>query len=198
MSYGVELQIPFNEQATDGIQLLRSNKQINAMTTIIVHYKTSDFLRFGLYAASHSTQLRWTALGLAVAVLSINVYQTRAPWEPIAFIATLLTTALFISGYLLLMLALTMLSAVLRNRKGSLAAEVQTYSLTDFGLLRKSHSSETLLKWGGARSLHMNGNAIYVAASASSYLILPHHSFASDDEYASMWNDLQRLARPSG
>jgi hypothetical protein len=168
------------------------------VTTIIVRHKTSDFLRLGLYAALRSATLRWTVLAVAVTVFAINVFQTRAPWEPLALIATFLTTVLFVFGYLLLMVTLTMLSTLLRNRRGSPAAEVQTYSLTDLGLTRKSHSSETLLKWGGARSLHRNRSAIYVATSASSYLILPRHSFASDKEYGSVWADLQRLVRPGG
>ncbi len=169
-----------------------------AVTTIIVRHKTSDFLRLGLYVALRSATLRWAVFAVAAAVFAINVYQTRAPWEPLALIATLLTTALFVFGYVLLMVTLTVLGTVLRNRAGSPAAEVQTYSLTDSGLTRKSHSSETLLRWGGARSLHRNRSAIYVATSASSYLILPRHAFASDKEYGSVWTDLQRLARLGG
>lgn len=137
-------------------------------------------------------------IAVAVGVFAINVYQTSAPWEPFAVIATLLTTVLFVFGYFLLMVALTVLSALLRNRRGSPAAEVQTYWLTEFGLSRKSQSSETLLKWGGARSIRRNKRAIYVASSASSYLILPRHSFASDEEYESVWSDLQRLAATRG
>jgi hypothetical protein len=64
-------------------------------------------------------------------------------------------------------------------------------------VIRQSSSSELLLKWGGARSLYRNRSAIYVAASALNYVILPRHSFASDQEYAAAWKDLQRL-KPSG
>jgi hypothetical protein len=90
-----------------------------------------------------------------------------------------------------------MLMTLLRNRKSSPAVEVQTCPVTELGLLRQSASSESLLKWGGARSLYRNRSAIYVAASALTYFILPRHSFASDQEYAAAWNDLQRLM-PSG
>jgi len=167
------------------------------VTTIIVRHKTSDFLRLGLHVGLRSATLRWMALAVAAAVFAINVYQTREPWEPFTFIGIVLTTALFTFGYFLLMVGFTVLNALLRNRKRSPAAQVQTYALTDFGLSRQSASSETLLKWGGARILRRNRNAIYVAASASSYLILPRHSFASDGEYESVWNALQRLA-PAG
>jgi hypothetical protein len=164
------------------------------MTTIVVRYKTSDFLRMGLHVAWHSTTLRWMVLAVAVAVFATNVHQAKEPWEPFTFIGTIVTTALFALGYFLLMLGFTVLSALLRNRKGSPAAEVQTYALTDFGLSRQSASSETLLKWGGARNLRKSKSAIYVAVSASSYFILPRHSFANDAEYASVWDALQRLA----
>jgi hypothetical protein len=136
-------------------------------------------------------------LAVAVGVFATNVYQTREPWEPFTFIGIVLTTALFAFGCFLLMVGVIVLGTLLRNRQGSPAAEVQTYVLTDFGLSRQSASSETLLKWGGARMLRRNRNAIYVATSASSYLILPRHSFASDGEYAAVWNALQRLA-PAG
>ena len=168
------------------------------MTTIIVRPKTSDFLRFGLHVALSGARLKWAMLAVAVVVFAINVSHARAPWRPVTLIATFLTTLIFVFGYFLLIVALTVLSAVLRNRRGSPAMEVQTYSLTDLGLSRKSDSSEMLLKWGGARSLHRNKSAIYVAISSSTYLILPRHSFASDEEYGSVWNDLQRLARRPG
>ena len=168
------------------------------MTTIIVRPKTSDFLRLGLYAALRGASLKWAMLAVTIIIFAINVSHVRAPWRPLTLIATFLTTALFVFGYFLVMVALIPLSTVLRNRKGSPAREAQTYSLTDLGLSRKSDSSEMLLKWGGARSLHRNKSAIYVAISSSVYLILPRHSFASDEEYGSVWNDLQRLARPPG
>lgn len=167
------------------------------MITVIVRHKKSDFLRLGLYAALRGPTLRWMVLVVAVMIFAINVYQSKSPWQPFELIATFLTSALFAGGYFLLMLVLTVLSALLRNRKGSPAAEVQTYSLTDFGLSRRSRSSETLIKWGGARSLHRNRSAIYLAISASSYMILPRHSFASDEEYGSLWSQLQRLAPSS-
>ena len=168
------------------------------MTTIIVRHKKSDFLRLGLHVALRSPTLRWMVLVLAAAVFATNVYQTKEPWEPFTFIGIILTTALFVFGYFVLMVAFTVVSALLRNRKGSPAAEDQTYALTDSGLSRQSTSSETLLKWGGARILRRNRNAIYVAASASSYMILPRHSFASDGEYESVWNAMQRLAPAGG
>lgn len=168
------------------------------MTTIVVRHKTSDFLRLGLHVALRGPTLRWMALALAVAVFATNVYQTKAPWEPFTFIGIVLTTVLFVFGYLFLMVGLTVLSALLRNRKGSPAVEAQTYTLTDLGLSRQAASSETLLKWGGARILRRNGNAIYVGASASSYMILPRRSFASDGEYESVWNAMQRLAPTRG
>lgn len=175
----------------------RSNRRTNVVITIIVRHKKSDFLRLGLYAALRGPTLRWMVLVVAVVIFAINVYQSKSPWQPFELIATFLTAAVFAFGYFLLMLGLTVLSALLRNRKGSPAADVQTYSLTDLGLSRQSRSSETLLKWGGARSLHRNRSAIYVAISASSYMILPRHSFASDEQYGAMWSELQRLAPSS-
>jgi hypothetical protein len=175
-----------------------SNKQINAVATLIVRLKTADFLRLGLYAALRGGKLKWAMLVVAVIIFAMNVHHTRTPWMPSALIATFLTTAIFVFGYFLLVVALTVLSAVLRNRRGTPAREVQTYSLTDLGLSRKSDSSETLLKWGGALALHRNKNAIYVATSSLTYLILPRRSFATDEEYGSVWNELQKLARPKG
>ena len=168
------------------------------MTTIIVHHKTSDFLRLGVHVALRGPTLRWMALALAIVVFATNVYQTKGPWEPFTFIGIILTTVLFVVGYLLLMVGLTVLSALLRNHKGSPAVETQTYTLTDLGLSRQSASSETLLKWSGARILRRNRNAIYVGASASSYMILPRRSFASDGEYESVWNAMQKLAPAGG
>jgi hypothetical protein len=105
------------------------------------------------------------------------------------------TTAIFTSGALAFMLALILLSTLARNRRGSPAAEVQAYAVTDAGLSRQSATSETLIKWGGARSLHRNRSAIYVGVSAASYFILPRRSFADDQEYGSFWDSIQRLVR---
>jgi hypothetical protein len=49
------------------------------VTTIIVHYKTSDFLRLGLHVALRGPTLKWMALAVAVAVFATNVYQTKDP-----------------------------------------------------------------------------------------------------------------------
>ena len=94
------------------------------MTTIVVRYRNSDFLRLGIYVSRRSAALKWMTLAIAVGVFV-------------------------------------------------------------FGFSRQSASSTALLKWGGARSLRRSANAIYVGVSTSAYLILPRHSFESDEEYDS-------------
>jgi len=164
------------------------------VTTITVRHKPTDLLRLGLYATLRSPALRWTLPALAVALLGINLHQQRSHLDPITLIAIALTTAIFTGGAFILMLALIPLCTLLQNQKRSPATEAHTYCLTDAGLTRQSASSETLLKWGGARSLHKSKAAIYVGVSATSYFILPRHSFASDEEYRLFWNTIQKLA----
>jgi hypothetical protein len=131
---------------------------------------------------------------LAMIVFAINLLKQKSHLDFVALIASVLTTAIITAATLVLLLVLNPLCALLRNRKGSPAAETQCYSLTDVGLSRQSASSDTLLKWGGARSLRKTKRAIYVGVSAASYFILPRHSFATDDEYQSFWNNIQKLA----
>jgi hypothetical protein len=164
------------------------------VTTITVRYTKLDLLRLGFYVTLRSAALRWISLVLAVLVFAITLHRQKAHWDAITLIATILTTGLFTLGYFVAMVVCMPLTTLLRNRRGSPATEVQTYSLSDVGLARQSASSDTLLKWGGARSLHRNKSAIYVGISASSYFILPRRSLASDEEYESLWNALQRLA----
>jgi hypothetical protein len=164
------------------------------MTTVSVHHQPTDLLRLALYATFRSGTLRWTLLILSVALFVMNLQQQKSHLGPITWIAIVLTTFIFSAGALVVMLALTVLSTLLRNRKGSPAAEVQTYSLTEEGLARRSASSDTLLKWGGARSLRRSKNAIYVGVSASSYFILPRRVFPSEEDYQSFWSAIQKLA----
>jgi hypothetical protein len=164
------------------------------VTTITVRHKPTDLLRLGLYSTLRRASLKLTLLAVAVVVFGINLNERDAPLDAFSLFAIILTTAIFTAGALVFMLALILVSTLLRNRRGSPAAEVQTYSVTDTGLSRQSATSETLLKWGGARSLHKNKNAIYVGVSATSYFVLPRRSFANDQEYESFWDSIQTLA----
>jgi YcxB-like protein len=164
------------------------------VTTITVRHKPTDLLRLGLYSTLRRASLKLTLLAVAVVVFGINLNERDSPLDAFSLFAIILTTAIFTAGALIFMLALILLSTLLRNRRGSPAAEVQAYSVTDTGLSRQSATSETLLKWGGARSLHKNKSAIYVGVSATSYFVLPRRSFANDQEYESFWDSIQKLA----
>ena len=89
------------------------------------------------------TPLRWTLLALVMVLFAINLHQQRSHLTPVTWIAIILTVAIFTAGALLLMLAVTGLSARLRSRRGSTAAEVHTFSLTTEGLARRSASSDS-------------------------------------------------------
>jgi len=164
------------------------------VTTITVRHRPTDLLRLGLYATLRRSSLRWTLLAIALVVFGINLNEHDSPLDALGLFAIILTTAIFTAGALVFMLALILLSTLARNRKGSPGAEVQAYSVMETGLSRQSATSETLIKWGGARSLHKNKSAIYVGISATAYFILPRRSFADDQEYGAFWNSIQRLA----
>jgi len=159
-----------------------------------VRYTRADFLRLGMYVAPRMPALRWWTLFVAVMIFTMNMHQQAGHWRSgISLFATLATTAIFTIGYYLFVLVALVLSAVLRNGKGSPAQEPQTFALTELGLSRRSPSSEMLLKWGGARSLFRSRSAIYVGVSKAAYFILPRRLFAADEEYESVWKDLQKL-----
>lgn len=170
------------------------------MITIDVRHRRSDIARFGFHVALHNRRLWWLLLATAAVIFGMNVYKQSGRImanDPRAIVFTagaiVLTTAIFTLGLFIFLVGQTVLSALLRNRKGSPASQPHTYSLTEFGLSRRSASSDALLKWGGARSLYKGKKAIYVGTSAYSYFILPRHSFTTDAEYESVWTDLQRL-----
>jgi YcxB-like protein len=168
------------------------------VTTITVRHRPIDILRLGIYATLRSASLKWTLLAVALVVFGINLNAHDLPLDAFSLVAIILTTVLFTAGALLFMLALILLSTLLRNRRGSPAAETHAYSVTDAGLSRKSATSETLLKWGGARSLNKNKRAIYVGVSGTTYFVLPRHAFADEQEYRSFWASIQKLAAPIG
>lgn len=161
------------------------------MTTIIVRYKTSDFLRLALHTAPRSAALKWAMLGAAAVVFATNCHQSKAPWEPATLISNLITTALFSIVYLPIMAGLAVLIGALRNRRSAFGTESQSYSITDGGLTRQSPSSETLIKWSAMRSLRKSRKSIYVETYPLCYVVLPRRSFASAEEYESAWNSLQ-------
>lgn len=164
------------------------------MTTITVRHKPGDLLRLGVFATLRSASLKWTLLAVALVVFGISLNEHDSPLNSFSLVAIILTTVLFTAGALVFILALILLSTLLRNRRGSPAAETHSYSVTDAGLSRKSASSETLIKWGGARSLHKDKRVIYVGISASSYFVLPRRSFADEQEYEALWDAIQKLA----
>jgi len=168
--------------------------QVEPVPTITVRHTKMDLARLGFYATSRSPALQWTLFALSVVIVGINLKQRGAPLNLVALISILLTTAIFVSAAYVFILALSTLATVLQNGKRSPAAETHAYRLSEDGLVRASASSESLLKWGGARSLHKSKAAIYVGSSSSAYFLLPRHSFGTDEEYASFWNAIQRLA----
>jgi hypothetical protein len=163
------------------------------MNTVTVLHTPRDLLRLGLYTARRSHALRWTSLALAVVVFGINLQQQKSDLGPISLFSIVITTAIFTGVAYLLMLAGIPIITLLQNGKCSPAAKTHEYQLLESGLARKSSSSESLLKWGGARSLHKGRAAIYVGVSRSSYFILPRHAFPSDEEYQSFWDAMQEL-----
>jgi hypothetical protein len=132
---------------------------------------------------------------VAAIVLAINLHQQKPDFGPGFLFAIIFVTATLTAGAFVLMLAPMLVSVLLLNRRGTHAAETHAYSLTDAGLYCESASSNTLLKWGGARSLDKSKSAIYIRLSACSYFFLPRHLFASDDEYESFWLAIQKLLR---
>ena len=164
------------------------------MNTVTVLHTPGDLLRLGLYTARRCSTLRWTLIATAVVILGINLQQQKSHFGPISLFASVVTTAIFVGATYILMLAVSPLLTLLQNGKRSPAAEAQTYRLSEAGLARTSRSSESLLKWGAARSLHKGKAAIYVGVSRSSYFILPRHAFANDDDYQRFWEALQELA----
>ena len=165
-----------------------------AMTTITVRHKPIDLLRLGLHHTPRSAALKWMLLLVAVVMLGIKLREHQSHLGSFTLFAIVLETVIVTGGAFVFVLALNLLSALVRNRSGSPAAEVHAYSVTDTGLSRQSATSETLIKWGGARSLYKNKRAIYVGVPATSYFILPRHSFADDHAYQSFWNSIQKLA----
>jgi YcxB-like protein len=163
------------------------------VTTITVRHRPADLLRLGLYTSLRSATLKWTLLAIAVAIFGINLYHQKFRFDPFSLFVTTLTTALFAAGAFVFFLATNLLSTLLKNRKRSPAAQTQAYSLTDAGLSRRSATSETLIKWGGARSLHKDRRAIYIRISATGYFILPRRFFTDDEEYRLFWNSIQKL-----
>jgi hypothetical protein len=164
------------------------------MSTVTVLHTPGDLLRLGYFTAHRSSANRWTLIVLAVVIFGINLQQQKAHLGPISLFAIVVTTAIFVGAAYIVMLAVTPLIALLQNGKRSPAAEAQTYRLSEAGLARTSRSSESLLKWGGARSLHRGKAAIYVGVSRSSYFILPRRAFADDEAYLSFWEAIQKLA----
>ena len=161
---------------------------------ITVRYTSADLLRLGLYVTLRSASLKWTLLAVAAVVLWINFNDLESRLGLASLVAIVLTTIVFTAGALVFLLVMIMLSALIRNRRGTAAAEAHTYSVTDAGLFRQSASSDALLKWGGARSLLKNKHAIYVGTSARSYYILPRRYFADNEAYVAFWDSIQRLA----
>ena len=165
------------------------------MTTIAVRHTATDFFRLGFHAVRRRSTLKWTMLAVAVTVLAINLVQQRTHLGGITLFAIAMTTALFTGAAYLLTLLLSPILTVLRTRNRPAAKETHEYRLVDTGLLCVSRSCEALLKWNGVDSLHRSRKAIYIGTTPSCYLMLPRRSFASDEEYQSFWDGIQRLPR---
>lgn len=112
-----------------------------------------------------------------------------AMYMTIMFIATFLTV-LIIYVFALVVTVLGM--ALIAHGEGGVLGE-HTYRFVDAGLMQSTSINETLMKWGGVRSVVRTRRYIYVRVNRISFHTIPRRHFSEAAADEQFWNALQPL-----
>lgn len=129
-------------------------------------------------------------LGVVLAIGQIGKsHEKTALTIGLALFAAVLTATLL----LLFSVAITTLAMVLLSRGDRGVLGAHTFRFVDAGLVESTSVNETLMKWGGVRSVRRTRHYIYVRPTRATAHIIPRRSFADASADDDFWNALQPL-----
>jgi len=162
------------------------------MPAVHVNVNRLDFaIGFWRTSIRHPVNLfLFGALGLVLAIGQVGRgHEKTALAIGLALFAGLLTATLL----LLFSVAITTAAMVAFSRGERGVLGEHTFRFVTDGLIESTSVNETLMKWGGVRSVRRTRHYIYVRPTRATAHIIPRRCFAdvsADDDF---WNALQAL-----
>jgi hypothetical protein len=163
--------------------------------TDVVHVNLSrtDLARMSISVSMRhsSTIIGWIVIAALVAVTLVvteGLPRSERAWGAFGLAVLGGSTAAMIVGVVISLVFIVTSSS---EKNGVLGRH--TYAVTADGLLEKTAANETLIKWGGARELRRNNDAIYIGVAPALFHVIPRRAFGSGVEYDAFWAAIQRL-----
>ena len=165
------------------------------MTTIIVDLTRSDLMAFTARWLTGWRRIWPKLLVMFLLVAAYVIYKDGIPQTPRNWLALLVGGVGGGIGALLVGLLFGMLGVVLHASKMPGILGRHEYSFVPDGLLEKTDANETLIKWGGARSLVRTDTLVQIEIAPGIVHILPRRAFddlALFEEFCSTAKQLVR------
>ena len=163
------------------------------MTPVMVTVTRSDLIALSL---RYSLDIRraWRSLAVISALVAAYVvYESGVPsalrtWLFVIAIALLGALVALLCGVVVGLLAVEFLA---RKAPGVLGAH--EYTFTDRGLFEKTSANETLIKWGGVRSVRHHARFLEIEVTPGTLHVIPRRAFATDGDYKAFCEHAERL-----
>jgi hypothetical protein len=163
------------------------------MTPVTVTVTHSDLVALSLRYSLDVRRGWWVLAVVSVLVGVYFAYQTGVPSTPRAW---LIVIAIGLLGALAaqvgtVVVGLVSVAFLARKIPGVLGAH--EYTFTDRGLFERTTANETLIKWGGVRSVRRHAGLLEIEVSPAAFHLIPRRAFASDNDYIAFCQHAERL-----
>jgi hypothetical protein len=165
------------------------------VSTVIVILTRSDLLAFTARWLTRWPRIWPTFLVVFLLVAAFVTYKHGIPQTPRNWLALLAAGLGGGIGALVFGLLLGMLGVVLHASKMPGMLGRHEYTFVSDGLLEKTDANETLIKWGGARSLIRTDAFVQIEIAPGFVHILPRRAFDDHAVFEQFCNTAKQLVR---
>jgi hypothetical protein len=163
------------------------------MPSVTINLTRLDYA-LGVFRMSSRHPVNLFVFGVAFLWLAVEQWMKMNRGKDSVVIAIVIIVAfLMVVVLYVFAVSVTVLGmALIARGEGGVLGE-HTYRFVDAGLMQSTSIHETLMKWGGVRSVVRTPRYIYVRVNRISFHIIPRRHFleaAADEQF---WNALQPL-----
>jgi len=163
------------------------------MTPVTVTVTQSDLVALSL---RYSLDIRrgWRVLAVIfVLIVAYLAYRNGVPSTPRNWIIVIAIGLLGALAAQLGTVVVGLLSVTFLARKAPGVLGAHEYTFTDKGLFERTTANETLIKWGGVRSVRRHAGLLEIEVGPGTFHVIPRRAFASDNDYTVFCEHAERL-----
>jgi hypothetical protein len=162
------------------------------MPSVTIDLTRLDYM-VGMWRGSWRHPVNLTFFGLVMVFIAVVQKRSGHMSWPLEILVSaiagfVIAFGCFLFGVVVMVLGMALFARADRGLLGE-----HTFRITDQGLVESTKVNESLIKWGGVRSLKRTRRYIHIRVTTAMFHTIPRRHFpdaAADDEF---WNALQPL-----